>query len=101
MLQAVVIQNSVIDPFTCGTLVVYFPVLLGITRDTGLETQIASVFYINRAPISSRRTFFFIWAGIHAFTFKRTAVFMRILYGVVPPMGTFRGLPCKVDGRLY
>ena len=118
ILQAVVVQDAVVDPFTCGTLTVDLPVLLRITRDAWLKTQVVVIFYINCAAIISRGTFFFEWAGSYAFVFERTAVFMSIFYGIISPWtyfvacltkrmavfaesnvirGVFRGLCLSVD----
>ena len=53
MLQAVVIQDPVIYPFTGGTFTVYFPVLFGIPGDAWLKTQVSTVLYINGTAIAS------------------------------------------------
>jgi len=57
MLQAVVIEDTVIYPFTGSTFPVNIFVLLGIPWYTGLKAQIAFVFYVNSAAIAARGTF--------------------------------------------
>lgn len=84
MLQAIIIQDAVIDSFTCGTLTVDFSVLLRIPRDTRLEAQLSFIFIIHRAAITVRGAFCFIWAGIHAPTFVWTGYLWAPFTGSFP-----------------
>ncbi len=89
VLQAVVIEDTVIYPLTGSAFLVNVFVLLGIPRYTGLETQVAFVLYINGAAITARGTFSGMRAFPNAATFQRAAVFMRIFDRIIPPWAHF------------
>ena len=95
-MQKVVIQDAVIDPFACGALTVDLFILFRIPRDARLEAKVVVVFYVNRTAVTSRGTFFFVWAGIYAFAFEWAAVFMRIFYRVISPCAHF--VACLAKG---
>lgn len=57
MLQAVIIENPVVYPFTGSTLAVGFFIQRGIPGDIGMETQVGMVFDINRPAITALGTF--------------------------------------------
>ena len=69
VLQAVVVQDTVVDTLTGCAFTVYFPVFVGIPGDTGMETEIAVILYINGAAITAAGTFFNVDAGIYAAAF--------------------------------
>lgn len=52
-LQAIVIENAVVDAFTGGTFLVNILILLGIPGDARLETEISFILYVDRAPIAA------------------------------------------------
>ncbi len=57
MLQAVVIEDTVIYPLTGSAFTVNILVLLGIPRYAGMETQVPVVLYVDGSPIAARGTF--------------------------------------------
>lgn len=57
VLQAIVIQETVVKAFTGSSFTVYFFVFFGIPWNAGMETQVTVVFYVNGAAIVSGRTF--------------------------------------------
>ena len=69
VLQAVVVQDSVISSFTGGTLTVYRFVFFGIPWNTGMETQVTVVLYVDGASITAGGTILFMRAGTNAATF--------------------------------
>lgn len=97
MLQAVVVKDTVIKPLTGGTFAVYCFIFFGIPWDSGMETQVAVILYVNGAPVTSGGTFLLMRAGIHTPTFQGAAVFVCILYGIVAPWAHF--LPGRAEGR--
>ena len=60
MLQAVIIENPVIYPFTGSTIAVGFFVKIGISGDTAMETQLGMVFDINSPAITAPGAILFI-----------------------------------------
>lgn len=60
MLQAVVVKDTVIKPLTGGTFAVYCSIFFGIPWDSGMETQVAVILYVNGAPVTSGGTFLFM-----------------------------------------
>ncbi len=93
MLQAVIIEDTVIYPLTGGTFTVNIPVLLGIPWDAGMEAQVCVVLYVDSAPIAARGTFRSMRAFLNAAAFQWAAVFVGILFGVVPPRAHFVACP--------
>lgn len=85
MLQAVVVEDTVIDTLTGSTFAVYFPIFFGAPWNPGMETKVTVILYVDGAPIVSGGTFFCMGAGIYAPAFEWAAVFVRILYGIVAP----------------
>ena len=69
VLQAVVIQDPVIGTFTGGTFPVYRFVFFGIPWDTGMETQIAMILYVDGASVAAGGTILFVRAGINTSAF--------------------------------
>lgn len=96
MLQAVVVEDTVIDTLTGRTFAVYFLVFFGIPWNPGMETEVTVILYVDGAPIVSGRTFFCMGAGIYASAFQRTAVFVCILYGAIAPWAHF--MPGRAEG---
>ena len=84
ILQAVIIQNTVVDALTCGTLAVYPPIFFGIPRDAGMKTQVCMVFHVDSAPVRAWGTCGFIRAGTDTSASEGAAVFVCILYGIIP-----------------
>lgn len=89
MLQAVVVEDTVIDTLTGSTFAVYFPVFFGAPWNPGMETEVAVILYVDGTPIVSRGTCFCMGTGIYAAAFERAAVFVSILYGIVAPWAHF------------
>ncbi len=89
VLQAVIIENAVIHPFTGSALTVDIFVLLGISWYTGLETKVAVVFYVNGTSITARGTFSGMRAFLNTATFQRAAVFMGVFDRIIPPWTHF------------
>lgn len=85
MLQAVVVQDAVVDTFTGCPFTVYFPVFFGIPWNPGMETEVAVIFYVNGASVAAGGTGSGIGTGINAAAFERAPVFMCILYGIITP----------------
>lgn len=69
MLQAVVVQDAVIDTFTGCAFAVYLPVFFGIPWDAGMKTEVAVVLYIDGASIVSGGTLSCMGAGNYAAAF--------------------------------
>ena len=89
VLQAVVIQDTVIDPFTCSAFTVYCFILSRISGDTWMEAQAGMVFYVYSPPVTAGGAFCFIWAGADTPASEGAAVFMRIFGGVISPRAHF------------
>lgn len=53
VLQAVVIENPVIDAFTGGTFIVNILILLRIPGNAWPETEVAFILYVDCAPIGA------------------------------------------------
>jgi hypothetical protein len=85
-LQAIVIENAVVDAFTGGTLLVNILILLGIPGDTRLETEVSFILYVDCASIVARRAFGGVRAFLNTVTFQRTSVFMCIFERVISHM---------------
>ncbi len=96
MLQAVIIQDAVIDMFTGCAFAVYPLVLFGIPWNAGMEAEVTVILYVDGAPVVSGGTFFCKGAGIYAAAFQRAAVFVRILYGIIAPCAHF--MPGRAEG---
>ena len=64
VLQAVVVQYTVIDTFTGCPFAVYFLVFSGISWNPWMEAEVAVILYIDGAPIVSGGTFFGMGAEI-------------------------------------
>lgn len=69
MLQAVVIQHTVIEPFAGSPFLIEVPILLRIPWDPWVETEVRMVFDIDRAPIIPWGAFPGIRAGTDATAF--------------------------------
>ncbi len=69
MLQAVVVEDTVIDTLARRPFTVYLPVLIRISRDAGMEAEVTVVLYVDGAPIVSGGTFFCMGVGIYAAAF--------------------------------
>ena len=95
MLQTIIIEDTVVDPFTGSTLAVGFFIKVGIPGDTGMETQVGMVFDINSPAITALGTFLFIGAGINPAAFQRAAIFMGLFYWIVSPWTHF--VPCPAQ----
>ncbi len=93
MLQAVIIEDTVIYPLTGSTFTVNILVLLGIPWDTWMEAQVCVVLYVGGAPIAAWGTFRSMRAFLNAATFQRAAVFVGILLGAIPPWAHFVACP--------
>ena len=103
VLQTAVIEYAVIYPFAGSTFTVYIPVLLGIPGNTGLETQVSIVLYVDSTSITAGGTFCFMGTIPNAAASERTAVFMRIFYGIIAPWAHFvprpaKGMPFLIKG---
>ncbi len=92
LLQAVIIEDTVIYPLTGSALTVNIFVLRGISRYAGLEAQVAVVLYVNGAPIAARGAFSGIWTFCNAAALQRAAVFMCIFDRIISPWTHF--VPC-------
>ena len=92
-LQAIVIENPVVDAFTGGTLLVNILILLGIPGDARLETEVSFILYVDRAPIAARGTF----GGVRAFldTAAHFSVFVKSFSKKVKFF--FQGERCYVE----
>lgn len=99
MLQAVVVEDTVIDTFTGSTFAVYFLVFFGAPWNPGMETEVTVILYVDSAPIVSGGTFFCMRAGIYASAFEWAAVFVCILYGIVAPWAHFYAWQDRGDAR--
>ncbi len=99
MLQAVVIEDTVIYPLTGSAFTVNVFVLPGIPRYTGQETKAAVVPYVNGAPIAARGTFGGMRAFPNAAAFQRAAVFMGIFGRVISPWTHF--VPCSAKWTAF
>ena len=99
MLQAVIIQHAVIDPFAGSTFTVDGFVLLGIPGDTGMKAQVSMVFYVDSPPITAGGTFYFIRARADTLTSEGTAVFMCIFARVISPWAHF--MPCSAKRMAF
>ncbi len=89
MLQAVVIENTVIYPFAGSAFFVDIFVLLGIPWYARLETQAAVVFDVDGASIAARGTFRSMSAFLNAAAFQWASVFMGIFDRVISPWAHF------------
>lgn len=69
VLEAVVVQDTVVGTLTGCAFTVYFSVFIGIPRDTGMKTKLAVILYINSASKVSGGTFLSEGAGINAAAF--------------------------------
>ena len=96
MLQAVIVQDTVIDTFTGRAFAVYLPVFFGIPWDAGMEAEVTVILYVDGAAIAAGGTCSGMGAGIYASTFQRAAVFMCILYGIITPWAHF--MPGRTEG---
>ena len=95
VLQAVVVQGAVVDTLTGCAFAVCFLVFLRISWNPGIETEVTVILYVDGASVAAWRTCPRIGTGINVAAFKRTAVFMRILYGVIAPWRHF--MPCGAE----
>lgn len=101
MLQAVVVEDTVIKPLTGGTFAVYCFIFFGIPRDSGMETQVAVILYVNGAPVTSGGTFLLMRAGIHAPTFQGgSGICVHPLWDRCP-MGTFFARQGRGESLFY
>ena len=98
-LEAIVIENAVVDAFTGGTLLVNILILLGIPGDTWLETEVSFILYVNRASIAARGAFGGVRAFLNPVTFQRTSVFMCIFGRVISPGAHF--VPSPADWMAF
>ncbi len=95
VLQAVVIEDTVIYPLTGSAFTVNVFVLLGIPRYTGQETQVAVVLYVNGATVAARGTFSGMRAFLNAAAFQWAAVFMGVLDRIISPWAHFMACPAE------
>lgn len=94
-LQAIVIENTVVDAFTGGTFLVNILILLGIPGDARLETELSFILYVDRAPIAARGAFGGVRAFLNTDAFPGTSVFMSILDWIISPGAHF--MPSLAD----
>lgn len=94
-LQAIVIEDPVIDAFTGGTFLVNILILLGIPGDARLETEVSFILYVDRAPIAARGAFGGVRAFLNTAAFPGTSVFMGIFNRVISPGAHF--VPSPAD----
>ena len=94
-LQAIVIEDPVIDAFTGGTFLVNILILLGIPGDARLETELSFILYVDRAPIAARGAFGGARAFLNMAAFPGTSVFMSILDWIISPGAHF--MPSLAD----
>jgi len=78
MLQAVVIEDTVLYLLIGSAFTVNILVLFRIPWNAGLEAQAAMVLYVDGASIAARGTFLCMWAFLNAAAFHWTAVFMGV-----------------------
>ncbi len=95
MLQAIVIEDTVIYPLTGSAFTVNIFVLLGIPQYTGLEAQVAVVLYVNGAAIAARGTSSSMRAFFNAAAFQWAAVFMGSFDRIISPWTHFMACPAK------
>lgn len=69
VLQTVVIQDPVIGAFAGGTLTVYRFVFFRVPWDTGMETQIAVIHFIDSVSVTAGGTILFMRARTNTFAF--------------------------------
>ena len=98
-LQAIVIENPVVDAFTGGTLLVNILILLGIPGDARLETEVSFVLYVDRAPIAARGAFGGVRAFLNTAAFEWASVFMCIFDRVISPGAHF--VPSPADRMAF
>lgn len=63
VLQAVIIEHTVIDPFAGSPFLIKILILLRIPWEPGMETQVGMVFDIDCAPIIPRGAILRVRAG--------------------------------------
>ena len=61
-----------------------------------MEAQVCMVFHVDSPSVRAGGTFFCKGAGIYTSASERAAVFVRILYGIIPPWAHF--MPGRADG---
>ena len=69
ILQAVIVQDAVIDTFTGCAFAVYLPVLFGIPWNAGMEAEVTVILYVDGAPVVSGGTLSCMGAGIYTSAF--------------------------------
>ena len=99
MLQAVIVQDTVIDTFTGRAFAVYLSVFFGFPWDAGMETEVTVILYVDGAAIAAGGTCSGMGAGIYASAFERAAVFMCILYRIISPWAHF--MPGRAEGMPF
>lgn len=99
ILQAVVIEDTVIYPLTGAAFAVDLFVLQGIPGYAGLEAQTAIVLYVNGAAIAARGTSGSMRAFLNAATFQWAAVFMGVFDRVITPWAHL--VSCPADRMAF
>ncbi len=95
VLQAVVIEDPVVQALTSSALLVNIPILLGIPWDAWLEAQVPFVLYVDGAPIAARGALGGMGALLDPAAFERAAVFMGIFARVISPWTHFVPRPAE------
>ena len=75
IMQMVIIEHPVINPFAGSTVVVNYLIILCTSGDRSIEPDIPVRFCVDTAPIGGAGTFFFAVAGIGSAAGKRAAPF--------------------------
>lgn len=89
MLQAVIIEDTVIYPLTGSAFTVDLFVLLGIPGYAGLKAQITIVLYVNSAAITAWGTLGSMRTFLNTVASQWAAVFMGVFDRVIPPWAHF------------
>ncbi len=86
ILQMVIIEHPVIDPFAGGAVIVDFLILFCSPWDRGIEAKVPVRLGVDAAAIGRRGAFLLTGAGVSLAAGQRTAPFTGMLLFTVSPV---------------
>ena len=88
-LQTIIVKDAVVHSFARCTFAVNILECIGVTEDSGVESEVAILMDINSASVAlSVATFHFKWALVDFTTFKGATELMSIVFVGISAPGT-------------
>ena len=87
--KVVIVQDSVVYPFTCGAFRIEFPVPLAVSRDSWEVSEVTVGLDVDSPPVVAGRAFVPAIAGRNSSAGKGATVFLSLFPFVIAPGAHF------------